>query len=437
MSNLAIFIYEWKHLIRHPFKVAALFLFVTAGVYALHNGASLYHEQVAEIEQISEKADESRQKTIAYFDNDQIGPEDRPWVDVTTPFWAIWYMPVNHFKYPSPAMVYSIGQAEQYGYYKRITFWSSPYDADMAEEIANPERLQLGTLDFSFVVLYLLPLLLLTWLFNIKGAEADRGFLPLIYNQTGPKRGWLMTRIAFYGTLLVLVVLGLMLYGALLTNVFANSSTNFWPIFLLILSYLLLWIVVFALILYSGSGSIGNTLKMVGVWLLFTLIVPGTVHQWVSIRQPANLMTEFIDAQRDESNQLFEEPDSVLQAHLNDLFPEIPNSPVYRDSTKRNLAMNRSSSALANELVKKSYRKIESSNDTKNHLIRSSHWFNPLTFFQNQLNRRSGTHYQNYQDYRSEVQSLIDQQIRALVLDTWDGVVVDKERYLEYGEVLE
>ena len=58
-------------------------------------------------------------------------------------------------------MVYSLGQAEQYGYYKRVTLFSSPYDADLSEELANPERLQTGTLDFAFVLLFLSPLLLL------------------------------------------------------------------------------------------------------------------------------------------------------------------------------------------------------------------------------------------------------------------------------------
>ena len=33
---------------------------------------------------------------------------------------------------------------------------SSPYDADMVEEIANPERLQTGHLDFTFVAILLI-----------------------------------------------------------------------------------------------------------------------------------------------------------------------------------------------------------------------------------------------------------------------------------------
>lgn len=436
MNSATVFMYEWKHFVRSPFKVVALLLFVVAGVYALQNGAKLYDRQVTEIEKINKQADEQHQEIIGYYNQGQKGPKNRPWIDVTTPFWALWNTPVYHFKSPSPAIVYSIGQAEQYGFYKRVTFQSSPYDADMAEEIANPERLQSGTLDFSFVVLYLLPLLLLIWLYNVKGAEADAGFLPLIFTQTGSEGSWLWARIAFYAVLLLLVVLGLMLFGAILTNVFGSAATAFWQIFVLVSSYLLLWTIAFGFILRSGNSSIGNTLKMVGLWLLFAFIIPASVHQWISTQHPANLMTDFIDAQRDKREELFNQPDSVFQAQLNALFPEILDSPVAKDSTKSNLAMNRSGAALTNELMKESFTTIETSNSAKNRLIRFSYWFNPVAFYQNSLNSLSRTHYQDYQNYRNEIQSLIDRQIRAMVLDTWEGVEVTKERYLEYNQTL-
>ena len=434
MNNLTIFVYEWKHFIRNPFKIVALFLFVAAAAYALHNGASLFQEQVAEIDRISGKAAETKEQTMAFYDKGEKGPKGRPWIDVTTPFWAIWNTPVHHFKSPSPALVFSIGQTEQYGFYKRVTFNSSPYDADMAEEIANPERLQAGTLDFSFVVLYLMPLLLLIWLYNIKGAEGDGGFLPLIYAQTGTKNSWLLTRVGFYSVLMMLVVLALMLYGSILTHVLNSASDSFWQIFATVSGYLFLWALAFTLILYKGESSIANTLKMVGVWLLFAFVIPSAVHQWVATQYPANLMTDLIDAQREEREALYALPDSVFQAHLNKLFPDIPDSPVYQDNNRRNLAMNRSSSALTNELTKKGVVKIEHNSEDRNNLIRSSFWFNPVTFFQNRLNLISRTHYQDYQDYRAEVQLMIDEQIRTMVLDTWRGVVVDKDRYLEYNQ---
>ncbi|MEL6590700.1 MAG: DUF3526 domain-containing protein [Bacteroidota bacterium] len=437
MKALMIFGYEWKHFIRTPFKLVALLLFVAAGIFALHNGASLYERQKNEITKLNEKAQSEIEETLAFYEAGKQGPEERPWVNLSEPFWANWYTPTYHFKQASPAIAYNIGQAEQYGFYKRVTFMSSPYDPDMAEEIANPERLQAGTLDFSFVSLFLLPLLLLVCLYNVKGAESDGGFLPLVMVQSGGQFTWLLSRVSFYFALLALTTLGLMLYGALLTGVFESATSAFVSIYLLIVGYLLFWTTAFVLIIRRGGSSIGNTFAMVGVWLLFTFFIPAATQQWVSTVYPANLMTDLIDAQRDKKNELYNSPDSVFQARLDKLYPNLAQTIVAQDSSRIQAALYDSSVALTNELTKESTTKIEAGNERKNALIRTSYWFNPLTFTQHQLNRLSQTDYYDYLQYRQEVQTLIEGQINRLVLDTWNGIVVGKEKYLEYNAELD
>lgn len=436
MKNLDILLYEWKHFTRNPFKVVALLLFTVAGVYGLHNGAKLYREQTSEIERIRENSREQRQEYIAYYEEGKSGPDERPWIDLTTPRWAIWYSNTYHFKMPSPALVYSIGQAEQYGFHKRITYMASPYDADMTKEIANPERLQIGTLDFSFAVLFLLPLLLLVLVYDLQSSESEQGFLPLIEVQTTSKNTWLLSRMAFYIGFAFLVIVALAFYGAFLTDVLTTARGAFFQIVVHSLFYLLLWSVMYFFILRTGKSILGNTLQMVGVWLLFAFIIPASVHQWMSLSKPANLMTDFIDAQREDREQLFEQPDSVIQAQLYRLFPEIVDSPVARDSAKSYKAMNESGSALVNELKKKSIAPIEAENQEKNELIQNTYWFNPVTLFQNKFNAISQTHYTDYQQFRNDIQALVDQQITSLVLDTWHAVKVDKAKYLEYNKSL-
>lgn len=436
MNRIAIFLYEWKHLIRNPFKIVAILLFVMAGVWALNNGAALHHEQTLEIEKINKKIAEKEQETLAYFEKGETGPADRPWIDLSTPFWAIWNTSVYHCKSPSPAMVYSIGQAEQYGFYKKITLWSSPYDADLAGEIANPERIQSGTLDFSFVILYLLPLLLLVCLHNVKGTEEDRGILKLIQTQVSSQRPWVISRVLFYGLVIFLTVVALLVYGATLTGVLEEASSAFGMATLLSLVYLLLWLGLYSLVLIRGNSTITITLSMVGVWILFAFVIPAAAQQIVGIRNPVGMMTELTDAQRDDREQLWELPDSLYQEKVIALFPEIKESPVYQDTINRSAAMNRSAASLANELVKSSILEIEATNLERNDFIQVLSWINPVTLFQNQFNQISETHYQNYADYRNEIQTLIDLQIRVMVLDTWNGLEVNKDKYLSYKETL-
>ena len=436
MRILSTLLYEWKHFVRSPFKVIALLLLVLAAVYGLHNGASLYHEQLSEIDSIKQTIEENRAEYLAYYDEGQVGPEDAPWINMTEPFWAVWFNYIYHFKTPSPALVYSMGQAEQYGYYKRVTFWASPYDADMTQEIANPERLQIGTLDFAFTLLYLLPLLLLILLYNLKSMEAELGFLPLVEVQTASSGTWLLSRVAFYVGLLFVVVIGLLAYGALLTDLFTITGAAFGQMLLFSLLYLLFWSVLYYLILRTGASIMGNTLKMVGIWLLFAFIIPAVVHQWISIEKPANLMMDLIDGKREKREELYDLPESVLRTQLYELFPEIPGSPVAQDSTRIDGAFSDSYSALVNELMKSSIAPIEADNESKNELVRGSYWLSPITYFQNRFNAIAQTHYDDYQNYREEIQGLIDKQIRTMVLDTWNDKTVDKDAYLDYHTLL-
>lgn len=436
MKGLNIFLYEWKHFVRSRFKVVALLLFVLAGGYGLHNGASLYQAQKAEIDRIEQEVEEGLQKQIAYFDAGKTGPEDRPWVDLTTPFWAIWYNDIHHFKSPSPALVYSTGQAEQFGFYKRVSFMSSPYDADMTEEIANPERLQSGNLDFSFSLLFLLPLVLLILLYDLKSAEAEQGFLRLIEVQIAAKNTWLLSRIAFYFSLVFLVIVGLLIYGAILTPIFTESGSAFGKVLMYSSLYLVFWTLIDYLVLRTGTRILGNTLKMVGIWLVLAFIVPSAVHQWVSIEKPVNLMTDFIDTKRDETRKLYDLPDSVFHAKVDAMFPELADSPVAKDSIKKREAYKDAMYALTNELVKNSIAPIEADNQAKNKLVQSSYWFNPVTFFQNQFSHISQSHYDNYQRYRDEIQALVDKQIRTLVTDIWADKVVDKVQFRQYHQNL-
>ncbi|MEL6534974.1 MAG: hypothetical protein AAFQ98_06150 [Bacteroidota bacterium] len=429
MMSTDIFLFEGKHFVRSPFKVVALLLFVLAGVYGLHHGASLYHKQTAEIEKIKGQVEEDRQEYMANYDMDPPSPRS------SSPILAIWFNYIYHFKEPSSAMVYSIGQAEQYGFYKRVSLRASPYDADMTQEIANPERLQVGTLDYAFVLIFLGPLLLLLLLYNLKSFEFEQGFLPLIQIQSTSARRWLLSRIFFYFSLVFGTNLLLVLYGGVLTGVFANEASALGQMILFLAGYLLLWTLLFSIILWVGKTILVHALSMVGVWLLLTFVIPAAVNQGISISQPANLMTDLIEV-RDQREEVYERPDSVILGQLYSLFPDLSQTSLSGKEEEIGLAKNPGAYALVNDLMKTGVEPIIEDSKRKNRMVRGSYGFNPVTFFQNQLNALAKTHYKDYQTYREEIQVMIDNQLHYTIFETWNQVEVDKERYNEYYEIL-
>ena len=437
MINLHTFTFEWKHFIRSPYKVIAVALFIIASIYGLHNGAALYHKQNAEIAKIKTKSQEHYQEKIdKYYSKGIMIDEDRPWMEYDTPFWGLWGSLLYEYKEPSSAMVYSIGQSEQYGFYKEVDYWATPYDPDMAEEIVNPERLQFGMLDFSFAILYLLPLVLLVLLYNIKSEEDEMGYLSLVEVQQPNMTSWMLSRIAFYFTLFTVIIIGGSQYGALLTGVIFKDHKALLKIIGYSTIYLLFWSVIYFLILRSSLSNLSNTLKMAGVYLLLSLIIPAAVHQVLSIRHPANLMTDFIDLRDKESAFVNTSLDSVI-AMVAALYPEIKETFMYKDSVKDQSVIQRSGMSLFNKQRRPIIEEINKQNAEKNAFIESTFWFNPVSFFQNRLNAICETHFDDYQRYREKLQANADTLHKTMVIDTWKGVQVDQKRYLEYQELFE
>ncbi len=436
MKNLSIFLYEWKHFTRSPFKIIAVLLYLLAGIYGLHKGASLYHKQHAAINEIEQKAAKEKQTCLNRYQGDSLVPSKEDWVNLAEPNWAIEYTQVYHHKSPSSAMVYSIGQSEQYGFSKKITRWASPYDDDLVEEIANPERLQIGTLDFTFVLLFLSPLLLLVLLYNIKSSEIEQGFMALIEVQSVSKNSWLVTRVLFYFLLVLFTNLLLIIFGGLQTGVFTAANKAFGQMLLYSFSYCTFWFVLFFFILQIGKSIMSNTLKMIGIYFVFAFIIPAAVSQYLSIQYPTNLMTEFADAKLEKRWQLWDKSDTLRLAELEKLFPAITKSSLLKNNDKRSTAIQESTSALENRLRKVSIQPIEEENRIKNAFISGTFWFNPVSFFHNRFNTVSQTHFDNYQNYRNEIQYLIDKQIGFLISEMWNDVKVDKKKYLEYDQKL-
>lgn len=425
--------FEYIHFIRNPFKVLSIVLFALAAIYGLQNGYFLFEKQNKEIKIMQDRNNQTITEVNQWYDQGVKGPENKPWIDVTTPTRAIWYAPSSLVKKPSALMPFSIGQAEQFGYYKHVTNKSSIFDADLAEEIANPERLALGTLDFSFVSLYLLPILLIILLFNISGLEKDYGFLTLIeVNQTRSIKNWILARYVFYFILIALLLFVLMLSYALLSQV---DFYSFVKVYLFLVFYVALWFSLFYLVCLFKKESATQAIRMASIWLVLCLIIPATVHQLTSLKYPGNYLMDYLDAAREEAYKIAAFPPEKMKSKLVAAYPELNQTALYKDSIADALLLSQSSSALVNKQMKESALKVEQFNNTKNDFIRKTQWINPVGWFQNKLNALTQTDYYAYANYRAQIQKMIDKKNDVLLLDTWNKKAVDKKRFMQYVEI--
>ena len=70
--------------------------------------------------------------------------------------------------------------------------------------------------------------------------------------------------------------------------------------------------------------------------------------------------------------------------------------------------------------------------DSKNNLIKSSYWFNPVSYFQNEWNALTSTDYNSYKDYRNDIQYAINNKLELLAFECWDERKVSAKLYNKY-----
>ena len=429
---LDILKFESFHLINSPYKIISIVLYAISILYGCQTGYDLFKKHNIEIKSINSKNADFEKKMLVQYDELEQGLIEKPRRDPTIPYWAIWNTPSYALKSPSPMIVFSTGQAEQYGYYKKVTNWSTVFDNDLAEEIANPERLALGTLDFSFVLLFLTPILMIILLFNVGGLEKDNGFDKLIYLNDFSKKSWLITRFSYYFLVLFTLICFLLIPYAVLSGVFTNELMSFFTLMVLIFLYIFLWVSIFYFINYWGKGSVDQAIKMISVWVALSIIMPGLFHQITSIKFSTNYMVDYLDVARDQRYEIFDMSTDTLQNELLESFPVLKSSVYAQDTTINKGIINRSISGLVNILNKKASGKIEKESELKNNFVRSTLLLNPIMYFQNKINEVSKADYYAYRLYRENIQNSIDKKIELILRDTWNKEEVDKERYIEY-----
>jgi len=432
MNAKAIFLVEGRHFWRTKFKVWSLLLFLAATAYALFNGHSLYRKQLQELARIEQERSKSLTKVLAWFEEGTYGPEDRPWIKVSEPFWAIWFNPAYAIKTPSPLMVFSIGQAEQYGYYKRSTTWSSVYDNDLLPEFSNPETEAAGNLDFAFAVLFLMPLLLVILTFNVGGLEQDALMLPIVHAQVRNLNRWFLLRLSFYFLLVLVLVIGLVLGTSLYMGALKTHVSNIGLIMLLITLYVICWFVLCLVINRRGEGSHQNALFLVSCWLIVGVLLPGAAHLDLTLRHPGSYMTPYLDVVRQKNNAMYELPNDTLVARMRALYPELNQTMHGKGSSVNPEVVSYCFSALINASNKEAAAWVDQEAASRNAFIARSAWWNPLSFLQNRFNVLAETDYHAYARFRQNIQAMIDGQVETMILETWDGRQVDREHFIYY-----
>ncbi|MCD9018756.1 DUF3526 domain-containing protein [Parachryseolinea silvisoli] len=282
-----------KQFIRSRITLGALALLLVMGLVSILMGKQFLAQQQERIVQVTEHQREHIVRNVAA--HDEMGL-------------LLYYLKFSLISPPDKLSALSIGQRDVNPGIQSITIRTlegQKYDTDLT----NPVQLQSGNLDLGFVILYLFPLVIIAFTFNILSEDRESGTWKTIVVQS---------RSAFQFLLAKFLVRAFFLYGLLLFLLLAAAVILSLPLGESYLAFVVLsvlystcWFALtFWLALFKKSSGF-TVLTLLAIWVTLTILLPASVNNLVATLHPVPESLSTLVKQRDGYHEKWDQDKKV------------------------------------------------------------------------------------------------------------------------------
>ncbi len=208
------------------------------------------------------------------------------------------------------------GQSDMYADLVKPTLSGEDFTLNFTE-MTSPVQLMFGSFDLSFVLIYLLPLIVIAFSFDLLSGERERGTLRLLAAQPLEVFNWLMQKTALRFGLLASITAVSLLSALAVSGVSLTQNAAAVSQFLLLsLAYLLFWFGLAWLVNLAGKSSAQNAVSLLALWVGIVLLIPSVLSQLASSLHPAPSRTRMIHEMRSLKAEAEKEQDQILAEYL-------------------------------------------------------------------------------------------------------------------------
>ncbi len=422
---------EWHRLWRSPVRLMAIAALLIAGGFALHTGRA-HVDQWREALSVADRREREMQvEAIGFYQQQVVGPKDRPWVNLQEPLWAEWYTGSWFGMRPAPLASVAVGVSDVRGRYVRLSRFATPFDVSRSEELANPEQQLLGMFDLAFAFAFLVPLLLIALGYDVASAEREQGLLRLVAVQGGRVGPWVVARlgaVALQGLIpcWLLWAAACVLADASLTQALVGAS--------LLLLYVLGWVGLVGALAVRASSSAASALGLIGVWVLVGVIVPAAGNLMVQAKMPIGFSTEITDATRTDLNEIAAQPVRALLPQLYASLPSLRQLPYAAkdaapDSARDALIDRHIVDWLGFLRVEQVAQEVRAAESRRHRLSSVVQWVAPPFALQTALAGMAGTDVPAFTALSVDVSALVRAKLEALLTVAWSKRSVDETEF--------
>ncbi|WP_298424280.1 DUF3526 domain-containing protein [uncultured Kordia sp.] len=395
------FKYEWLLLIRNRWiQLLSILLFLLFG-FAVYNGIQKVEARQTNINTALSEFSEEETETISVLDSIDKGYKVNKsrWLIPSRPIVIGNLLPRVVNMPAKPTAFIATGQSDLFAHYVKPMVTGD--DLSMSyTEMTSPVQLLFGSFDLAFVIIYLLPLLIIAFSFNVLASERESGTLKLLASQPIRIRIWVLQKLGLrFFWLILCITITLVIVFAIFSFDFVANWTSLVVLLSYIIVYALFWFVLaFATNIWIHSSA-KNAVALIGFWVFFVLLSPSILNQLSNSLYPMPSRTIMLNQMRTLKAEAAKKQDEILDSYLRD-HPEY----AMNDSTQAPSFYHKymATQNLVKEELRPVVEKFEIQIKNQQQWAHTFSWLSPALTAQNGLNTLAGTSEKDYQAFRNQ-----------------------------------
>ena len=285
--------------------MTGLLLLFAAGLISLHIGKHFLEKNQEIIAKTAHYQQESLARTVKY------NPKDMGLLLYYARFGLVNKMP--------NLTGLAIGQRDVNPSLQSVTIRNLE-EQKYAGVLMNPMYQLLGNMDFSFVLIYFFPLVIIALCFNLVSEEKEEGTWSLVLSQSGSPLNMLRMKLLIRFASVLLVLLLLLGMGGFYLDISFDAA--FSAFVLMALLYVSFWFALCWLVASFYKSSSQSSLTLLLVWLLLTVVVPASLHALTVSRYPVPEAFSTVLESREGYHTKWDQPKEPTVAKFHRRYPQ-------------------------------------------------------------------------------------------------------------------
>ena len=379
-----IFLLELRMMARERAAWLLLALFAGALGYGTWNGSQLAERNSVAAETASQNSDKLDGQIREFI-------EKRP--DKAMPvgmFYRIGFL--AQFP-PGPLPVLATGQSDLVPGNESVALGSLAAPVNTRPEIENPSHLLAGRFDLAFALIWLYPLFLLAFLYDLMAGDRETGTLRLALSQGVSPAGWLCRRALARA----LPVLSLALAAVLLVGS-DGYGLRLASALAVILLYGLFWTTLAVAINAVSNSAAGAAASLGAAWVTIVLIAPTLLNLAAESLYPTPSRPELVAAGRKASREAEQRGNELLDSFYKE-HPELAPPGKRDDALAKKLTEQEEVTRSVAPVLEKFDRQLERQQKT----VGRWRFVSPAIVAHEALTDIAGTGYWRHRAFRDQV----------------------------------